>query len=340
MFLRGNLLGMRLTHLVNSAGCASKLGPTQLGDILKKLPPQTHPDLLVGFSSRDDAGLIRVPGLENRALVQTMDFFTPVTDDPYAYGQIAAANALSDVYAMGGTPHTVMNIVCFDPSTAPDDVWVAILKGMADKTAEAGAIVVGGHSVIDKEPKFGMSVTGWVDLDRTFTNSAAKVGQSIWLSKPVGVGIANTAAKYDDASSAQIAEAVKTMSTLNKEAMLAAQAANVRCATDVTGFGLVGHLWNIARESQVQVHLEMNQVPLLDGIQDLIAKGCTTGGGKRNRMAVEGHLEIDPNVPEWLIEVACDPQTSGGLAVCSDGPVVGSVCIGRIESGNPAVFLH
>jgi len=335
----GNLLAMRLTHLVGSAGCASKLGPTQLGDILKLLPVQSHPDLLVGFATRDDAGVIRVPGIEGKAMVQTMDFFTPVTDDPYAYGQIAAANALSDVYAMGGTPQTVMNIVCFDPSTAPAEVWAAILQGMADKTAEAGAIVVGGHSVIDKEPKFGMSVTGWVDLDRTFTNAAAEPKQGIWLSKPIGVGIANTAAKFDDATPEQTAEAVRVMSTLNRDAMLAAQAVNARCATDVTGFGLVGHLWNIARESDVQIQIEMSQVPLLSGLEDLVNKGCTTGGGKRNREALGNNLVIDPSLPEWLIEVAIDPQTSGGLAVCSTEPVAGSVRIGTVHKGEPCICL-
>lgn len=330
---------MRLTHLVSSAGCASKLGPTQLGDILKLLPVQSHPDLLVGFATRDDAGLIRVPGIEGRAMVQTMDFFTPVTDDPYAYGQIAAANALSDVYAMGGTPQTVMNIVCFDPSTAPPEVWAAILQGMADKTSEAGAIVVGGHSVIDKEPKFGMSVTGWVDLDRTFTNATAEPEQGVWLSKPIGTGIANTAAKFDDATPEQTAEAVRAMSTLNREAMLAAQAVNTRCATDITGFGLVGHLWNIARESGVQIEIEMSHVPLLAGIEDLVAKGCTTGGGKRNRAALGDNLHIGANVPEWLVEVATDPQTSGGLAVCSHESVAGSVRIGSVRSGEPGIYL-
>ncbi|QYK52554.1 MAG: selenide, water dikinase SelD [Fimbriimonadaceae bacterium] len=310
-----------------------------MAEVLRLLPPQTHPDLLIGFSTRDDAGVIRVPSMPGKGLVQTMDFFTPVVDDPYAYGQIAAANALSDIYAMGGTPISVMNIACFDPSAAPAEVWAAILQGMADKTAEAGAVVVGGHSVEDDEPKFGMSVTGWVDLDRMFTNSAAEPGQKVWLSKPLGTGIVTTAAKFDKASDEQIAEAIKYMSALNRDAMLAAQAVNARCATDITGFGLVGHLWNIARESRVQIEIDVKSLSLITGVEELIAQRCITGGAAKNRAALGDSLEIDQTVPEWLVQVAIDPQTSGGLAVCSTEAIEGSVKIGTVQQGEQCIRL-
>lgn len=316
------------------------MGPTQLAEVLRLLPPQTHPDLLVGFDTKDDAGVIRVPGQPHLALIQTMDFFTPVVDDPYSYGAIAAANALSDVYAMGGRPLTVMNICCFDPEAAPADVWAQIFLGMAEKCAEAGAMIVGGHSVEDDEPKFGLSVTGTVEVDRVFANSNAKVGEKIFLSKPLGSGIATTAAKFDKASAEQITAASAMMATLNHSAMEIAQLANVRCATDITGFGLVGHLWNVARASGVRVEIDADRLPLLEGTQDLVERGCVTGGARKNRDALGDALIIDQSVPKWLIEVVIDPQTSGGLAVTSMVDALeGYVEIGRIVPGEPGIVV-
>ncbi len=330
---------MRLTHLVKSAGCASKLGPSQLAEILSALPKQVHPDLLVGFDTKDDAGVYLMPGNPQLALIQTMDFFTPIVDDPYSYGAIAATNALSDVFAMGGKPITAMNIACFDPETAPDEVWAQIFLGMAEKCAEAGALVVGGHSVVDEQPKFGLSVTGVVETDRVFANSEAKPGERLFLSKSLGTGIITTAAKFNKCSSDELEVAIKSMSTLNRTAMEAAQDQNVRCATDITGFGLIGHLWNVARASKVKITISASMLPTMPGIERMINDECTTGGAKRNRAALGNNLTIKEGVPQWLEEVIADPQTSGGLAVTSKNNMDQSVEIGFVESGEPEIII-
>lgn len=295
------------------------------------MPQSADPNLLVGFDTRDDAGVYLLP--DGKALVQTIDFFTPVVDDPYWYGAIAAANALSDVYAMGGTPLTVMNIACFDPEAAPPEVWAAVLKGAYDKTMEAGAVVVGGHSVEDKEPKFGLSVTGLVDPERVFSNKNALPGDEIWLSKPLGTGIVSTAWKRDGCSEDELDAAIVAMSTLNRVAAEAAHAAGSRCATDITGFGLAGHLFNIARASGVTIEIEAALLPLLPGVERMVADKMTTGGARKNRLFLNQDLEFGPDVPEWLGHVVLDPQTSGGLAVFSRVPVEGSVRIGRAIEG-------
>lgn len=315
------------------------MGPAQLAEVLRRLPLQTHPDLLVGFDTRDDAGVIRVPGQPGLALVQTIDFFTPVVDDPYSYGAIAAANALSDVYAMGGRPLTVMNIACFDPEAAPAETWAQILVGMADKCAEAGAVVVGGHSIEDREPKFGLSVTGIVEEGKVFANTAARPGDRLFLSKPLGTGIASTAAKFDKASADEIAAATASMARLNREAMEFAQVAGVQCATDVTGFGLVGHLLNIARGSGMRVVVQASKLPILPGVERMVAENCLTGGSRRNREAAGGMFVCKSGVPGWLVEAAVDPQTSGGLACCSQTEIQGSTEIGWIEPGEPGLVL-
>ncbi len=303
--------------------------------MLRALPLSSDPNLLVGFDTRDDAGVYLLP--DGKALVQTLDFFTPVVDDPYWYGAIAAANALSDVFAMGGTPLTVMNIACFDPTMAPPEVWAAVLKGAYDKTTEAGAVVVGGHSVEDKEPKFGLSVTGLVDPSKVLSNKNARPGDDIWLSKPLGTGIITTAHKQDLCLPEELDMAVATMATLNRGAMEAAHAVGATCATDVTGFGLAGHLFNIARGSEVAIEIDSASLPLLLGVERLIALGCTTGGARKNRLFLGDALSFGSNVPDWLGHVILDPQTSGGLAVCSREPVEGSVRIGRVLSGPPAI---
>lgn len=295
--------------------------------------------MLVGFDSSDDAGVIRVPAQPGFALVQTMDFFTPVVDDPYSYGAIAAANALSDVYAMGGRPLTAMNIACFDPDAAPAEVWAQILLGMADKCAEAGATVVGGHSVEDSQPKFGLSVTGIVEEGKVFANTMAKAGDRLFLSKPLGTGIVTTAAKFDKADESETQAAIDSMSLLNRGAMESAQTAGVRCATDITGFGLVGHLLNVARGSGVRAVVEASKIPLLPGVERLVAAKCTTAGGRKNQDAAGRQFQADLGVPEWLQEAAFDPQTSGGLACFSQQVVSGSVEIGWVEPGEPGLVL-
>jgi selenide,water dikinase len=291
--------------------------------------------LLVGFETSDDAGVFVLS--EGVALVQTVDFFTPVVDDPYDYGQIAAANALSDVYAMGGRPLTVLNIACFDPNAAPPEVWAEVLRGMADKTMEAGAVIMGGHTVEDDEPKFGMAVTGVVDPRRAFANTNAEVGDEIWLTKPLGSGIVATAAKRDAATPEELAAAVATMKRLNRDACEAAIQADVRCATDVTGYGLVGHLFNIARGSGVGLEISASALPLLPGLERMVLAGHTTGGARRNREFLGDALAFAPDVPEWLRDVVVDPQTSGGLALLSRHAIPNAVKIGRVVPGPPRV---
>lgn len=277
-----------------------------------------------------------MPG--GQTIVQTVDFFTPVVDDPYSFGQIAAANALSDVYAMGGRPISVMNIACFDPSSAPSEVWSQILLGMYDKTVEAGAIVVGGHSVEDDEPKFGMSVTGIVDRDQIFTNSSAQVGDEIWLTKPLGSGIVTTAAKNDKCSEEELEFAISVMRELNKKACEAAHLKHVKCATDITGFGLAGHLWNVAEASGVRLEIDASTLPLLPGVERMIGEGCVTGGGSRNRDYLGERLVLSGLLADWVKHLVVDPQTSGGLALF--GKEIGfGVKIGQVVEGEPGILV-
>ncbi|MBC8066361.1 MAG: selenide, water dikinase SelD [Chlorobia bacterium] len=313
------------------------MGPGQLAEVLRQLPRSVNPNLLVGFETSDDAGIFRLS--DDQALVQTVDFFTPIVDDPYAYGQIAAANALSDVYAMGGRPISVLNIACFSPELAPPEFWAAILKGAYDKTTEAGAVVMGGHSVEDKEPKFGMAVTGLVDPNRMFANTEAKPGDGIWLTKPLGTGIVTTAAKFDACLHKELDAAITSMSKLNKDACEAGQAANVRCATDITGFSLCGHLFNVARASKIAIQVEIASLPILPGVERMVTEGHTTGGAKKNRDFLGDALHIDQTIPDWLTHLALDPQTSGGLALFSTQEIPGAVRIGRVVEGLPSIHI-
>jgi selenide,water dikinase len=306
-----------------------------LADVLRHIPRSANPNLLVGFETSDDAGVFRLSATQ--ALVQTVDFFTPIVDDPYAYGQIAAANSLSDIYAMGGTPLTVLNLACFNPTAAPAEVWAEIIRGMYDKTTEAGAVVMGGHTIEDNEPKFGMAVTGIVDPTAMFVNTAAAVGDEIWLTKPLGTGIVTTAAKADAGTETEIAAAIELMSTLNRQACETGLAAGVRCATDITGFGLAGHLFNIAKASDVEIEVDYRLLPKLPGVERMIAEGYITGGGARNRSFIGDALSFAPEVPDWIQHLAVDPQTSGGLALFSRSPIAGGVRIGSLTGRKAAV---
>ncbi len=271
--------------------------------------------------------------------MQTLDFFTPVVDDPYAFGQIAAANSLSDIYAMGGTPLTVLNIACFDPEAAPPEVWAAILQGGADKCIEAGATILGGHSVVDKEPKFGMAVTGTIDPSRMFANTEAKPGDKIYLTKPLGTGIVTTAAKFDDCPTETLEEATASMSRLNAEAALLGHKHNVKCATDITGFGLGGHLFNIARSSDVAIEIFANALPIFTGLRELVDRGHTTGGAGRNQAFLGEMCHIEGTVEPWLIQVVFDPQTSGGLALFTQEDIPGMTAIGIVAEGSASIRL-
>ena len=299
------------------------------------MPRSTDANLLVGIENSDDAGVFRLS--EHQALVQTIDFFTPIVDDPYDYGRIAAANSLSDVYAMGGMPVTVLNVCCFDPDSAPPEVWAAIITGMRDKTLESGAVIAGGHTVVNAQPLFGLSVTGVIDPARIFRNDQAEVGDGIYLSKPLGIGIVTTAIKFDKCSSEEARSATESMATLNAQAAGRAHEANVKCATDVTGFSLAGHLYNCARASGVGVEVDSQSLPVLPGVERMVGDGAITGGGSKNRSYLGDSLAFDESVPRWLREVVLDPQTSGGLATFSKVPVVGAVKIGRVVSGQAKI---
>lgn len=288
-----------------------------MAEVLRQIPISTDPRLLVGLDTRDDAGIFVLS--EDLALVQTVDFFTPVVDDPYAFGQIAAANALSDVYAMGGQPLTALNIACFDPDVIPGDVWAQVLLGAHDKTIEAGAVLLGGHSVIDSIPKFGMAVTGTVHPQKVFSNSAAQVGDSIYLSKPLGTGVIVTAAKSDSCPPNVLEEAIKVMLGLNRDAAMAGKNAGVVCATDITGFGLAGHLWNVAEASGVTIRLKAEALPVLEGALELLEHGVWTTGASNNGAYMEGRVRLDATRNNHRIIL--DPQTSGGLALFSKHPL-------------------
>jgi len=267
--------------------------------------------MLVGTETGDDAGVYRLrPDL---AIVNTVDFFTPIVDDPYVFGQISAANSLSDVYAMGGEPKTCMNIVCFPKGKMDIEILGEILRGGADKVIESGAVVIGGHSIIDEEIKFGMAVTGVIHPDKIFRNVGVQEGDVLILTKPLGTGIITTALKKGKASEESVNEAVKSMTTLNAAASLVARKHPVHACSDVTGFGILGHALGMASGSGVTLVIESAKLPLLRRAPRLAEKGYITGGCKRNQEYLNDKMVIDKSIREGLIQVALDPQTSGGL---------------------------
>jgi selenide, water dikinase len=282
--------------------------------VLHSLPKFDHPDLIVGTETSDDAGVFRVrPDL---AIVNTVDFFTPIVDDPYTFGQIAAANALSDVYAMGGEPKTAMNIVCFPKGKLDMRVLGEVLKGGADKAREADVTIVGGHSIIDPEIKYGMAVTGVIHPDKILRNVGVQVGDALVLTKPLGTGIITTALKKKvKAVKGALQEAVASMSELNRTASKVMRGYPVHACSDVTGFGLLGHSLEMASGSGVTIILESAKLPLLRRARHLAEKGYLTGGCKRNREYLQDKITLDPSIREGLVELAFDPQTSGGLLI-------------------------
>jgi len=281
--------------------------------VLHTLPKFDHPDLIVGTETSDDAGVFRLrPDL---AVVNTVDFFTPIVDDPYVFGQIAAANALSDVYAMGGDPKTALNIVCFPNNKMDIEVLGEILKGGADKAKEAGVVVVGGHTIIDEEIKYGMAVTGVVRPDRVIRNVGVQAGDALILTKPLGTGIITTALKRGKASKKSVDAAVESMSALNKVASTIMRRYPVHACSDITGYGLLGHGLGMASSSSVTLVLESAKLPLLQRARRLAEKGYLTGGCKRNRDYLKDKISIEKSIREGIVEVAFDPQTSGGLLI-------------------------
>ncbi len=269
--------------------------------------------MLVGTETSDDAGVYRLrPDL---AIVNTVDFFTPIVDDPYLFGQISAANSLSDVYAMGGDPKTCMNIVCFPKDKMDMAILGEILKGGADKVIEAGAVIIGGHSIIDEEIKYGMSVTGVIHPDKIFRNVGVQEGDALILTKALGTGIVTTALKKGKASEESVSEAVQSMTTLNAAASSAVRKHKPHAVSDVSGFGILGHAQEMASGSGVTLVIESAKLPILKDAVRLAEKGYVTGGCKRNKDYLDDKMVIDKSIREGLVQVALDPQTSGGLLI-------------------------
>jgi selenide,water dikinase len=295
------------------------LGPGDLTRALSGLPLRSDPRLIVGRETFDDAGVFVLS--DDLALVQTVDFFAPIVDDPYVFGQIAAANALSDVYAMGGEPLTALNIVGFPSGKLPLDVLTEILRGGQDKVHEAGAFIVGGHTIIDEELKYGLAVTGRVHPQRVLSNANAVVGDRLVLTKRLGTGILATAAKQDEIGTADVAALYASMCKLNAQASRAALAVGARAATDVTGFGLLGHALHIATASRVTIVIDAERVPALGGAREAWARGIRTGGADRNASYLEPLVSWGRTI-EATRALLIDPQTSGGLLVAVPAPRV------------------
>jgi selenide,water dikinase len=273
----------------------------------------SHPNLLVGIEQVDDAGVYKLR--DDLAIVQTVDFFTPIVDDPYTFGQIAAANALSDIYAMGGTPITAMNLVAFPIRTMGIEVLRDILRGGLDKIKEAEVVLIGGHSIEDQELKYGMAVTGLVHPDEVITNVGAKVGDRIILTKPLGTGIINTAQKGGMASSETVQEAERVMATLNRRAAEVMKSFYVNACTDVTGFGFLGHLCEMLGEGTIGIKAYLKDIPILPGTKEYAQMGLVPGGSHRNREFYAPKVEGTKNISPSLLDILFDPQTSGGLLI-------------------------
>lgn len=348
---------VRLTQQVKAGGCASKLPPGSLRAVLSRLPVQDDPNLLVGFETSDDAGIYRIA--PNLALVQTVDFFTPLVDDPFTFGQIAATNALSDVYAMGGRPVSALSIVCF-PLSGDLEILEQIMRGGLTKMTEAGCTVVGGHSVRDEEMKFGYAVTGLIDPTNVKTNARAIAGDVLILTKAIGTGVITTALKQGKANHEWVNAAVKSMTTLNRTAAdVASKFPGVHAMTDITGFGLMGHGREMAVGSSVTLEIDTAKVPVIDGALEAVRAGAIPGGLTSNREFAECMVADQQGalISDEVRHLMYDPQTSGGLliSISADKAVelldslreegVDAVQIGRVlvlssERGNPAIVLR
>lgn len=299
---------------VTECGCAAKVPAQELRNLLRGIKLPENPAVLVGPDTLDDAGVYRVS--DTQCLVQTVDFFPPVARDPEDYGRIAAANSLSDVYAMGGRPLTALAVVCVPSALVREGVLAAITRGAAEVLREAGCVLLGGHSVLDPQPKFGLSVTGVVHPDRMFTNAGGRPGDLLILTKPLGTGVTIMAIRAGLATDAQEREANRTMATLNAAAAELARHCRVRGATDITGFGLLGHGLQMARAGGVSLEIAADAVPLLDGVLDFADMGLLSAAAYSNRDYTGDAVHFDDDVPQPLRDLLFDPQTSGGLLVC------------------------
>jgi selenide,water dikinase len=330
---------VRLTRFSHGAGCACKLSPAELRTVLglvRGFGPSTDPDLIVGLDTADDAAVYRLR--DDLAVVFTADFFTPIVDDAFDFGRVAATNALSDIYAMGAAPLMALNLVGWPREGLPFELLARILDGGAEAVRGAGAMVVGGHSIDDAEPKYGMAVIGTVDPRRVLTNAGARPGDALVLTKPVGLGVISTALKRDAAPPALLEQAVALMTTLNAGARDAALEIGVNAATDVTGFGLLGHLREVLVASGLAARIDATRVPVIPGVRELIAAGMVAGGTKRN------HAFVSPDV-DWagLAEseqlLLADAQTSGGLLLAVDPARAGALLNALGRHGTPAAAV-
>ena len=306
------------------------MGPADLNNVMKDIKPGYNENVIVGFDTMDDAGVYRIS--PDMALIQTLDFFTPIVDDPYTYGQIAACNALSDIYAMGGKPITAMNIVCFPVKKFSLDVLNKILKGGLDILEKAGVQLLGGHSVEDDELKYGLSVTGTVHPDRVLRNVGLKPGDSLVLTKALGTGIVGTALKAGEAKEDDIAAFVQSMTTLNRLTSEIAQKYNIHACTDITGFGLIGHLIEMLSLDKLKITINSLSLPLLPGALNYASGGLIPGGLYKNREYIGAKCDIDASVKRELADVVFDPQTSGGLLIAlseKDAPAL----LAELKSG-------
>ncbi len=307
---------IRLSRTVEQGGCSAKLGPKDLERVLSKTPLPTHPNIVVGAETHDDAGVFRLP--DGSYMIQTTDFFPPMVDDPFDFGQVAAANALSDVYAMGGRPITALSLVMWPSKSLPLESLPDMLGGAISKVEEAGAVILGGHTIDDEPVKFGLAVTGLVEPEKLVTNSGARPGQKLVLSKPLGTAILTGAFKVELIDEAEVRPAIRSMTTLNDKAALRMTEFGVKGGTDVTGFGLLGHAYRMANASAVTFRIESAALPELPRARELIEMGVIPGGCMRNLDFVRDHIAFLPSllsVNKWL---ALDPQTSGGLLMAVD----------------------
>ncbi len=318
---------MRLTGYAHGGGCACKIPPGELEDAVRGLTGQSGKNVLVGLDDGDDAAAVLVR--DDLAVLSTADFFTPVVDDAYDWGRIAAANALSDIYAMGGRPVVAINLVGWPRETLPLELMTEVLRGGLAVAEQAGCPVIGGHSIDDPEPKYGMAVTGVADPNRLLRNDAALPGLPLTLTKPLGVGLLNNRHKR---TGEVFDEAIATMVGLNRDAAEAALSLGVRAATDVTGFGLLGHLYKMCRASGVGAVLDRSAVPMITGAQEALRDGYVSGGTRRNLDWVRPHLRPGPGISEDDLLLLADAQTSGGLLVAGELP--GHPVIGHTVAGS------
>ncbi|WP_400243898.1 selenide, water dikinase SelD [Niallia sp. JL1B1071] len=329
---------VKLTSLSSKGGCGCKIGPADLSEVIRTLPPaEKNPNLLVGLDTSDDAGVYKLT--DDLAIVQTVDFFTPIVDDPYSFGQIAAANALSDIYAMGGKPLTALNIVAFPITVLEKEILADIMRGAGDKVKEAGATLVGGHSIDDKEPKFGLAVTGTIHPDKVRTNAGAKPSDKLILTKPIGVGILTTSIKRGLLTTEEIDRVTKVMATLNKKAAEVMEAYEVHACTDVTGFGLLGHASEMAKGSNTTIKIASNQVPVLPRVKELAQEGVIPGGTKNNFAHLEGDVTFSSELDEIDQLILCDAVTSGGLLISVKGNQADSLLQELVDAGVEAAII-